>query len=372
MASSRQIELVASAWLARRDAGDWSEQDQAKLDAWLHASTAHSVAFLRLDAAWRQSDRLKALGAGMPAGAIPARGAWGASPLPEPHETEAGSSGNADRQAHQHPKRGPLRLQGDPSGFSRRSPKNSGHQLPRYATAALALVLIVSIAMGWHRYSAVDRALYHTAVGGLQDIALADGSMITLSSNSRILVTLSRGERRIDLEQGEAFFKVAKDPGRPFVVSAGNRRAIAVGTRYDVRRDATDLRVIVTQGVVRLESDSGPGGHIQPTTLLPAGSIALATDAGVMVRSDSVQRAEELLNWRNGFVSFHDTPLTAAVAEFNRYNTRKIVIGDAAIGSMRVGGNFRWANADAFVRLLELGFPIRAVHDNGSIVLKSR
>ena len=62
MASSRQIELAASAWLARRDRGDWSAQSQAQLDAWLRESTAHRVAFLRLEAAWRRSDRLKALG----------------------------------------------------------------------------------------------------------------------------------------------------------------------------------------------------------------------------------------------------------------------------------------------------------------------
>lgn len=372
MASSRQIELAASAWLARRDAGAWSERDQARLDAWLQASTAHRVAFLRLDAAWRQSDRLKALGAGMPAGAIPARGTWGTPPLSERHEAEPGPAGNADRRAHTRPGAGKPRLRDRLSGFSRRPPKSARRRLPRYAAGMLALVLLASLAFGWHRYAAADQAHYRTAVGGLQDIALADGSTITLSSDSRVTVTLSRRERRIDLERGEAFFKVAKDPGRPFVVSAGNRRAIAVGTRYDVRRDVAGLRVVVTQGVVRLESDSEPGGHTQPTTLLPAGSIAVATDAGVVVRADSVQQAEELLNWRNGFISFHDTPLAAAVAEFNRYNTRKIVIGDASIGSMRVGGNFRWANADAFVRLLELGFPIRAVRDHGNIVLKSR
>jgi transmembrane sensor len=91
-----------------------------------------------------------------------------------------------------------------------------------------------------------------------------------------------------------------------------------------------------------------------------------------VVSSGSVQQAEELLNWRSGFISFHDTPLTAAVTEFNRYNQRHIVIGDASIGAMRVGGNFRWSNADSFVRLLELGFPIRAVRSKDTIVLKSR
>lgn len=229
-----------------------------------------------------------------------------------------------------------------------------------------------SLALGWRHYTAVEQASYHTAIGGLQEVPLADGSVVTLSSDSRILATFSRHERRIDLQQGEAFFKVAKDPGRPFVVSAGARRAIAVGTRYDVRRDAASLRVIVTQGVVRLESDNGPGERSRPTTLLPAGSIALANDAGVVVNSGSVQQAEELLSWRSGFLSFHDTPLAAAAAEFNRYNVRKIVVGDASIGALRIGGSFRWSNAETFVRLLELGFPVRAVHGKDAIVLKKR
>jgi transmembrane sensor len=370
MASSRQIELIASAWLARRDGNAWSADDQTQLDAWLNDSIAHRVTYLRLDAAWRQSDRLRALGAGVPAGAVPERGAWGLT-LPSESRAPRTESGTDDEPS--------VRTNGAAAHHSSRSsharrkaPMSRPRKLLRYATAGFVLVALGSLALGWRHYSAVEQTSYRTAIGGLQDVALPDGSMITLSSNSRIVVTLSRNERRIDLQQGEAFFKVAKDASRPFVVSAGDRRAIAVGTRYDVRRDATDLRVIVTQGVVRLESDNGPDGRRLPTTLLPAGSIALATDAGVVVSSGSVQQAEEFLNWRSGFISFHDTPLTAAVAEFNRYNQRHIVIGDASIGSLRVGGNFRWSNAETFVRLLELGFPVRAVRDGDAIVLKSR
>jgi transmembrane sensor len=370
MASSREIELIASTWLARRDGEAWSAHDQVQLDAWLQESTAHRVAYLRLDAAWRQSDRLKALGAGMPAGTVPERGAWGLAPLPESRTTrsESGTDGEPSvraRIAAAH------RSSSSPRA-TRKLAKSQPRRLLRYAAAGFALIMLASLALGWRHYSAADPASYHTAIGDLRDVPLPDGSVITLSSDSRILVTLSRNERRIDLQQGEAFFKVAKDSSRPFVVSAGDRRAIAVGTRYDVRRDATELRVIVTQGVVRLESDNGPGGRRQPTTLLPAGSIALASDAGVVVSSGSVQQAEEFLNWRSGFISFHDTPLAAAVAEFNRYNQRRIVIGDASIGAMRVGGNFRWSNADSFVRLLELGFPIRAMRGKDAIVLKSR
>lgn len=356
MASSRQIELAASAWLARRDGDEWSAQDQLQLDAWLRESTAHRVAYLRLDAAWQQSDRLKALGAGAPADTVPERGTWGLVLPPGSHVTRADAAHRSRFSSTVTPK----------------ALENHPRWLLRSAMAGLALVVLASLAVGWRHYSAVEQASYRTPVGALQDVPLADGSVITLSSDSRILVTFSRHERRIDLQQGEAFFKVAKDPDRPFVVSAGDHRAIAVGTRYDVRRDVTALRVVVTRGVVRLESDNEPGGRRLPTTLLPAGSIALASNAGVVVSSGSVQRAEELLNWRSGFISFHDTPLASAVAAFNRYNTRKIVIGDASIGTLRIGGNFRWSNAEAFVRLLELGFPIRAERGKDAIVLKSR
>lgn len=370
MASSRQIEQVAAAWLARRDGDAWSAQSQLQLDAWLQESTAHRVAYLRLDAAWRQSDRLKALGAGVPTGTVPERGAWGLPSLPE-WRTLPSESGNHDEP--------PARMRADATHHARSSSRaahkasaNKPRKLLRYAMAGFALVVLASLALGWHQYSKVEQTAYRTTIGGLQDVSLPDGSVITLSSDSRILVTLSRSERLIDLQQGEAFFKVAKDASRPFVVSAGNRRAIAVGTRYDVRRDATDLRVVVTQGVVRLESDNRPDGRRLPTALLPAGSVALANDAGVVVNSGPVQQAEELLSWRSGFIAFHDTPLSTAVAEFNRYNRRRIVIGDASIGAMRVGGNFRWSNADSFVRLLELGFPVRAVRGKDAIVLKHR
>lgn len=342
MASSRQIEQVAAAWLARRDAGPWSEKDRTRLEAWLEESTAHRLAFLRLEAAWRQSDRLKALGAGVPAGTVPARGGWGMPAI------EANAPARAFRRG--------------------RSP--AAVALMCTAAVLVLATLLGTLAVGWHRYIAVEQASYQTATGGLRDVQLADGSQITLSSNSRVTVTYSHAERLIELKQGEAFFKVAKDADRPFVVRAGERSAIAVGTRYDVRRDDGELRVVVTQGVVRLETAGDAGG--QPTTLLPAGSIALASGAGVMVRSGPVQQAEELLDWRRGFISFHDTPLASAVAEFNRYNVRKIVVGDPSIATLRIGGNFRWSNAEAFVRLLEQAFPVHAVRSGDTIVLKRR
>jgi transmembrane sensor len=371
MASSRQIERAAAAWLARRDAGRWTRNDQAELEAWLAASSARRVAWIRLETAWRESGRLKALGAGVPVGAVPVRGRWMQSPLsgmrdalPESPQLQPQVAPGPDTSQAPEPI--------DPASRLRFAPRRrSESRRYGFAAAAMAAVLVAAVALGWRYYPTVEPMAYRTAIGNVESMSLADGSEATLSSDSRIVVALSRRERHVDLQQGEAFFHAAKDPGRPFVVSAAGHRVVAVGTRFSVRRDGANLRVVVTEGLVRLESDPS-NGHRWPTTLLPAGSVATTGASGTLVQTGSVEQAEQYLSWRDGFLSFRDTPLSAAAAEFNRYNARKIVIGDPVVADMRVGGNFRWSNTEAFVRLLEQGFPVRAEQRGDAIVLHAQ
>ncbi|TMN16568.1 FecR domain-containing protein, partial [Pseudoxanthomonas sp. X-1] len=248
----------------------------------------------------------------------------------------------------------------------------SRRRWPALLAGAAALLLALGVAgAGWRHYAVTESARYASALGQLQPVALSDGSRATLSSDSLIEVALSAARRRIALERGEAYFEVAKDADRPFVVEAGARRAVAVGTRFSVRRDGTTTRVIVTEGTVRLESDAH-GDRPTPTTLLPAGSIAIAGPDGVLVRSVPLAEAEAALDWRGGLLSFRDTALREAVAEFNRYNARKLVVADAGAGALRVSGTFQWDNADGFVRLLERGFPVHAERRPGTVLLHSR
>lgn len=369
MATSIRIERTAAAWMARRDAGGWAARDQAGLDDWLAASTAHRVAWLRLEAAWRESGRLKALGAGLPAGTVPAPGQWSRRQALGQADSAAGMrpppAGDAQAAAA---RPGPLEPAALVFAPRRRDTRSRPHRVAAAAAAMAAVSL--ALALGWRAHSpAVHPVAYDTPVGTLETTALPDGSEATLSSDSRIVVALSRGERHIDLQRGEAFFHAATDPQRPFVVAAAGHRAVAVGTRFAVRRDADGVRVVVTEGLVRLESDPGAGGERQPTTLLPAGSVALAGPHGMVVHAGSVDQALQALSWRDGFLAFHDTTLAAAAAEFNRYNARKIVIADPHAGALRIGGNFRWSNAEAFVRLLEQGFPVRAEYGDAAIVV---
>lgn len=360
-ASSRQIELSAADWLARRESGDWSADDDARLHDWLETATAHRVAFVRLEAAWIESGRLKALAAGRTESGPPARGPWA--------RTSADHiAANADTDTPAADPIGPL----DALVFSARRPEKPLRRGAGTAIAATALLCGALAVWGWNTYTAVETASYASSVGQLRELRLSDGTRATLSGDSRIEVAMSRGERRIVLTRGEAFFEAAKDRQRPFVVDANTRRVVAVGTRFAVRRDGPDLRVVVTEGLVRLESASSQGQPPAPTALLPAGSSALATRSGVLVRAGTVAEAERALDWRGGYLHFDDTPLAEAAAEFNRYSGRTLLMGDDATAALRIGGNFRWSNVDGFVRLLEQGFDVRVERRGEIIVLHSR
>ncbi|WP_430390959.1 FecR family protein [Dyella sp. 20L07] len=352
MTSSRQIEQTAATWLARRDAGDWSAAEQAALDAWLEATTAHRVAFLRLESAWQEAGRLQALGAGLRSGELPPRGRWTQPQAIEPTDDIVTPG---------------IR----PTTYKRRTTHAPMWKRWPAGIAAALLLLTLGAGIAWQRHAEISTTNYATAVGKLAAVTLVDGSQATLSSDSRIQVVWSQRQRHIDLQQGEAFFSVAKNPDKPFVVAAGDRQVVAVGTRFAVRRDEGQLRVVVTEGVVRLEP-LGADGHSSSATLLPAGSVAQLDDHGLLVRSLPLEQAEQYLDWRDGYVSFHNTPLAVAVNELNRYSSRKIVVADPTIASLPLGGNFRWSNTDAFVRLLEAGFPVRAEQQGDRIVLRSR
>lgn len=345
MTDHRQIERDAALWLARRDAGGWADRQQTALDAWLTEDTAHRVAFLRLEAVWEESARLKTFAAGDPGGHISARGEWAHSPYFAP---SIGSERTTMR--------------------GRRATSRKRHRWPVFAGIAASLLVATILAGGfaWRDYTHVDRAAWGTTTGARQVVHLPDGSTATLGSETGVRMAFSRGERDLVLTRGEAFFDVAHDAARPFVVRANGYRVIAVGTRFDVRRDAGQLRVVVTRGLVRLQSARDPA---KPPAMLPAGSIATVAGDDVAISQVSVDEAREALSWRSGFAVFHRTPLAEAIREFNRYNTRQIVIADPSLDALRVGGNFKLDNSDAFVRLMQAVFPLQAEQRGREIVL---
>lgn len=381
MDSHRRIEQVAADWLARRSDGGrpWTDADQAALEAWLSASTAHQVAWIRLQTVWRQADRLKALGAGVPSGAVPDKAEWRRSPF----FAHRGLGASAAAQSAPAPPPSETGAAQDLAALrfrSRRAPPARRRGL-HWAGAAAGVLLAAALSLGgwqWHA-GPTERAAFGSALGDVRDVLLPDGSEATLSSDTRLQVTLSRRARRIELQRGEAYFRVAADARRPFTVQAGETRVTAVGTRFAVRADGgvpgpgadQAVRVVVTEGVVRLDA-AGAAQSRASRTLLAAGAVATVRDGTVQVESRSPEQVGQVLGWRTGEVVFSATPLAEAVAEFNRYNARRIVLEDPALARMRVDGGFRVHNVDGFVRLLEVAFDVQAEHADDRVVLRRR
>lgn len=363
--TAEAIEDAAATWFWKKDGGDWTKQDQAELDAWLNQSTMHRVAYLRLRAGWRGAERLKALGAGIPRGEAPPPGQWG-------NDRFLGGR-NAGSQTLA-------------ATLLRRSARRSADSFEhgsRFRTLrwalALTMILALSVTLYVQNLHLWWASQYSTAVGGMETISLADGSRVTLNTDTHIRVDFRDKERRVELSKGEAFFVVAKDAARPFVVYADNKRVTAVGTRFSVRRDADDIQVVVTEGRVKLEQvlvipqlENLVGVSVPPPRLLTAGAVARTAKSDVLVQERSAPDAEQLLSWRSGYLVFEGTPLADAVAEFNRYNIRKIVIDDPSLAALRIGGNFRANNTDAFIWLLKSGFHVQVAEEDGRIVLNTR
>ena len=275
--SADQIEIRASEWLARRDANEGSPQEQASFDAWINESAAHRIAYWRLENAWDEALRLKALGAGIQSDRPPPLGDWNLSPFFSP--SEAGQS--ADLNA---------------------SPASAGlapqRQQRRGLRAALAAgFVLATLAAGGYLWPTGKN--YETSVGGMASVPIADGSKVLLNTDSEIKVAISDKERRVDLKHGEAFFDVAKDPGRPFIVTVGDKRIVVIGTKFSVRRDverdgdtarASDVQIVVTEGAVRVESESGRGVESIAPRRLHAGNVARANRGGLMVQQTALPK----------------------------------------------------------------------------------
>jgi transmembrane sensor len=328
--SSQALKDTATQWLQKRELGPWNESDEAELGKWLEDSTANRITFLKLEAAWEEMGRLKALAPGLPRHTIPT-----------PEQLKLGPTDAADVARHSH-------------FLKSRWP---------WALAASILFVVGGASVVYWQFIAPS---YHTPLGGLTSVPLTDGSSVTLNTATRIRVQMTQTQRHIDLTEGEAFFDVAKDSKRPFTVTAGDRTITAVGTGFSVRRNGANLQVTVTEGKVKIQGDAP---HSPDGAILTAGTAAYVGPTGVTVRQQPESEIEDTLSWRTGYLIFRDTALPRVIAEFNRYNESEIAIEDPAVNAIQLTGKFRATNADALIRLLEKSFHVSARRDGPKILL---
>jgi transmembrane sensor len=307
----------ASDFLIRRyDLDGWNDADQAELDGWLEESLAHRTAYWRLKATWKRADRLDALRPMSPPTAAPI--------------------------ARQFPKPG-LKL-----------------------AAAITLLAIVGGTM-WFAGQRPESRTFATAVGERSNLQLPDGSRVELTTNTTIRVANGATDRRVWLDKGEAFFQIVHDDRRPFVIHALDFKVVDLGTEFSVRREADRVEVMVLKGSVQI--DPPQSAEDRKPVRLSAGETAVADNRAISVSRKSGTELADALSWRSGILVFRRAPLSEVAAEFNRYNTEKIVIDDPAVSRLTVSARLPATDVDAFARVARNFIGLNVKHSGDEIHL---
>lgn len=274
----------------------------------------------------------------------------------------------------------------------------SSRRRQRFAWAAAAAgVVAASVGLAVWKTSAGEwlmarfagTQIYSTSVGERSTFTLEDGSTVELNAQSRIQVDYSESRRSVELVKGQALFNVAKNARRPFIVHAGNRNIVAVGTQFDVRLDSESVQVTLIEGRVRVEQGTAqreadvfltPGEQLlaklnSSTPMhgrkqVPRASSKALPEDEISVRDIDVAK---VTGWRDGRIFLDDLPLAEAVAEMNKHSTVEITVEDPVLAQRRVNGMFKAGEQEAFVAALEEYFPIVVQHRGSQeIVLTDR
>jgi transmembrane sensor len=285
--STDEIGDNAAHWVVRMDAGTWTNADETELQAWFAEDVRHRGELLRAQAAWMTLDPV----------AEEAHGRWRPTVAMPRRFFLAGAGG------------------------------------------ALAASIISGIV-----WSSAATA-YSTDIGEIRRVPLSDGSTATINSDSEIRVKFKATERSVRLQRGEAWFQVAKDAHRPFVVKAGQVVAQAVGTAFSVRRRDQGADILVTEGVVEVWAAQADGHRVR---LLAGQSAFVRDNAAIHVKTGGPAALERALAWRDGSIDLAGETLAEAIDTFNRYNTRKLVLADPRLARERFDGVFHTNDPEGF------------------------
>jgi transmembrane sensor len=313
-----QIDNEAAIWTWRLDSGMLTAAEQNELDAWLRLDYRHRHALDELRSTWSMLDRL------------------------------AERAPDEKLAALARPRRRRF--------FSGRK---------RYWEAAAAAMLIVALGAALWMTRRPGMQMMSTAVGQHRRIGLADGSQVTLNTDTLLAVDLTPGRRDVYLRRGEAHFDVVHDAARPFYVHVGDTVIRDVGTQFEVRLHSDrDIDVLVDQGQVEVR---GPAAA-EWVRALSAGEQLFIAGPSLKVIAVSPKQVADDLAWREGALVFDGEPLSQALAEVGRYTRTRIVLAGPQVASLHISGRFRTDDEQGFFRALQAALPVQVSRPQPGVV----
>ncbi len=307
----------AAAWVARMMSGEASDEERAAFAVWREASTENRVALEQLDAALAQADAVSV------------------EALEEQFTDELATAA-----------------------------EEAARPVWPIAASLAAIAAAAALAVTFFSPSVQpESTLYATSRGEIETAALPDGSSIALNSATTLSVAYERKRRRARLTAGEAAFEIVRDPDRPFVVETPHGEVVVTGTVFNVEIGDEASYVYVVSGSV------GVPGFAGGEARLAAGETTSIDALGRSPRVDAFDPAT-VLAWRDGLARFRAAPLREVIAELNAYFDTPIALGEPALASLSVTGDFDIADQSAAVAALALVFDLEAEYAGDKIVLK--
>ena len=202
------------------------------------------------------------------------------------------------------------------------------------------------------------RTQYATAVGERFTATLPDDTVMTLNTASHARIDYSDSARRVVLLSGQAYFDVAHETDRPFIVEAQGREIVALGTAFDVSLVGGGVTVTLVEGRVTVDPDAAAPGSVEGVGAVEIVAGQQWTERpqadAPEVRTVDTRR---MTAWTQGNIVLENDTLAHAVAEMNRYSMRPIVIADPALAELRISGVFGAGQPGAFAEALADYFP---------------
>jgi transmembrane sensor len=338
----------AAQWSLELSSGDIPAERIAQWQQWLAASEAHRTAFDRIQSTWCAIDRSATGAVSWPSDAEVASDAYDGSVSVSVWRARV-----ATRRASRRFRRRPWLTIG----------------LAASVVAALTALAILPV-MRSMQFTSPVVTVVETVSGENREVPLGDGSVISAGAQSVLWATLTDDSREVTLERGEAFFRVAKDPARPFTVKVGTTTVAAVGTAFNVRRAGERVVVGVAEGTVKV--DARVAAQSIRTARLSVGQ-QLSIDATNGNASIQLVDAIGIAAWREGRLQYRNEPLRSVIADVTRYSARDIVIGNPQIADLRITGTVFANDVDSWLQSLETALPLRVVWTpDGSARLESK
>ena len=222
-------------------------------------------------------------------------------------------------------------------------------------------------------------AIYETRAAEHRDVHLPDGSSVSLGGKSMISVAYTADSRLVLLKQGAAFFDVAKETERPFLVQAGSRQIAAVGTAFNVTRQDDRVVVTVTEGTVIVTPET-TASNLPPHANNTSGSSDTNTarlEAGQQMTYDAqaltpviVADPADAVAWRAGRLKYRGEALRYVIEDVNRYADRPIILADDAAGNILFTGTVFQESVATWLTGLEQAFPVVIEETPDGIVIR--